>query len=178
MKITKPSFFDTFRCIAEHCPDSCCKEWDVQVDPEFAAYYRGLPGALGDRLRSVLKDEDGETYMVIEDGRCPMWREDGLCRLQAELGEQALCKTCREFPRLTHDYGDFLELGLEMSCPEAARLLLAEDWQTVTDDALGGSHQTEVVGGCRGEYNHQYVEPDHAVVTLILVVMAMRLVQG
>jgi lysine-N-methylase len=137
MKITKPSFFDTFRCIAEHCPDSCCKEWDVQVDPEFAAYYRGLPGALGDRLRSVLKDEDGETYMVIEDGRCPMWREDGLCRLQAELGEQALCRTCREFPRLTHDYGDFLELGLEMSCPEAARLLLAEDWQTVTEELPG-----------------------------------------
>ena len=28
--------------------------------------------------------------------------------IQAELGEQALCKTCREFPRLTHDYGGFV----------------------------------------------------------------------
>ena len=125
MLITKPSYFDTFRCIADRCPDSCCKEWDVQVDPEFAAYYRSLPGALGDRLRSVLKDEDGEVYMIIEDGRCPMWRQDGLCRLQAELGEEALCKTCREFPRLTHDYGDFVELGLELSCPEAARIILS-----------------------------------------------------
>jgi len=53
-----------------------------------------------------------------------MWRQDGLCRIQAELGEGALCKTCREFPRLTHDYGDFVELGLELSCPEAARLIL------------------------------------------------------
>ena len=124
MIIRKPTYFDTFRCIADRCPDSCCKEWDVLVDSEKAALYRALPGPLGDRLRSVLKDEDGEIYMEIENGRCPMWRDDGLCRIQAELGEEALCKTCREFPRLTHDYGDFMEYGLELSCPEAARIIL------------------------------------------------------
>ena len=139
MLITKPSYFDSFRCIAAHCPDSCCKEWDVQVDAASAAYYRGLPGDLGDRLRDVLYDEDGETYMAIEDGRCPMWRLDGLCRIQAELGEGALCKTCTEFPRLTHDYGDFIERGLELSCPEAARIILsspAAPW--ITEELPGG----------------------------------------
>ena len=125
MKITKPSYFDSFSCIAGACPDSCCKEWDVQVDPVSAEYYRSLPGALGDDLRRLLKDEDGETVMTIVDGRCPMWRLDGLCRIQADLGERALCKTCREFPRLTHDYGDFVERGLELSCPEAARIILS-----------------------------------------------------
>ena len=124
MNIYKPDYFDRFRCIAGDCPDSCCKEWGVQVDETAAAMYRSLPGALGDRLREVLSDEDGETVMTLVDGRCPMWRDDGLCRIQAELGEAALCKTCREFPRLTHDYGDFVELGLELSCPEAARLIL------------------------------------------------------
>ena len=124
MKLIKPAYFDTFRCIAAACPDSCCKEWDVLVDDDKAAIYRSLPGALGDRLRQVLKDEDGAVYMTIENRRCPMWREDGLCRIQAELGETALCKTCREFPRLTHDYGDFIEYGLELSCPEAARIIL------------------------------------------------------
>ena len=124
MKIFKPDYFDSFRCIAGACPDSCCKEWGVQVDDASAAYYRSLTGSLGDRLREVLRDEDGETVMNIQDGRCPMWRRDGLCRIQAELGEAALCKTCREFPRLTHDYGDFVELGLELSCPEAARFIL------------------------------------------------------
>ena len=33
MKIIKPDYFDNFRCIADRCPDSCCKEWDVLVDP-------------------------------------------------------------------------------------------------------------------------------------------------
>lgn len=139
MKLIKPSYFDTFRCIAGSCPDSCCKEWDVQVDNEKAAIYRSLPGDLGNRLREVLLDEDGETVMTIIDGRCPMWRADGLCRIQAELGEEALCKTCREFPRLTHDYGDFVELGLELSCPEAARIILsADDPVPVMEKADGG----------------------------------------
>ena len=135
MTITKPGYYDAFRCIASACPDSCCKEWDVQVDAASAAYYRQLPGSLGDRLRQVLREENGETVMTIEDGRCPMWRRDGLCRIQAELGEQALCQVCREFPRLRHDYGDFVELGLELSCPEAARLILTGDWKMVTEFA-------------------------------------------
>ena len=140
MRIIKDSYFDRFHCIADRCPDSCCKEWDVQVDPESAAYYRSLPGALGDKLRQVLKDENGETYMTIEDHRCPMWRGDGLCRIQAELGEQALCKTCQEFPRLTHDYGDFIEMGLELSCPEAAKLILtAPPAPPVIEEIPGGS---------------------------------------
>ena len=137
MKLTKPDYFDRFRCLAGCCPDSCCKEWEVQVDADSAAAYRALPGTLGDDLRRCLADKDGETYMTIADGRCPMWRQDGLCRIQAELGESALCKTCREFPRLTHDYGDFVELGLELSCPEAARLILNEPAVSVTEEIPG-----------------------------------------
>ena len=125
--------------IAGACPDSCCKEWDVQVDDVSADLYRNLTGPLGDRLREVLSTEDGETVMTIIDGRCPMWRADGLCRIQAELGEEALCKTCREFPRLTHDYGDFVELQLELSCPEAAKHILSQSCpHTVTIETEGG----------------------------------------
>ena len=139
MLISKPSYFDDFRCIASDCPDSCCKEWDVQIDDDKARFYLSLPGPLGDRLREVVKEEDGEIVMSITGGRCPMWRADGLCRIQAELGEEALCKTCREFPRLTHDYGDFIERGLELSCPEAARIILsAAPALSVLEEIPGG----------------------------------------
>ena len=143
MQIAKPYYFDSFRCIAGDCPDSCCKEWDVQVDDAAAAYYRSLSGPLGDRLREVLSDEDGETVMTIIDGRCPMWRADGLCRIQAELGEAALCKTCRDFPRLTHDYGDFLERGLELSCPEAARFILDAVPSALVEEVFPGGVDPE-----------------------------------
>ena len=124
MDIFFPKYYKDFSCIADKCPDSCCKEWNVDVDENAAKFYRELTGPLGDRLREILQDTPDGTVMTIEDGRCPMWRQDGLCRIQAELGHDALCKTCREFPRLRHDYGDFVELGLELSCPEAARLIL------------------------------------------------------
>ena len=117
----------------------------MQVDEASAAYYRSLSGELGDKLREVLSTEDGETVMTIVEGRCPMWRQDGLCRIQAELGEAALCKTCREFPRLTHDYGDFLELGLELSCPEAAKFIL--------NAAEVSMQETQVPGGEEPEYD-------------------------
>ena len=127
MRLTTPTHYHKFQCLASACPDSCCKEWAVQVDPQAAELYRSLPGELGDRLRQVMQEEDGDTILALEaDGRCPMWRDDGLCRIHAQLGEAALCDTCRDFPRLRHDYGDFVELGLELSCPEAARLILHE----------------------------------------------------
>lgn len=141
MKIIKPAYYNQFHCLAELCPDSCCKDWDIQIDPKTAAFYRKLPGPLGDRLRKVMTDDpEAGTIMINENCRCPMWRSDSLCRIQAELGHDALCKTCREFPRLTHDYGDFMELGLELSCPEAARLILTTpDMPFVTEDAPGGT---------------------------------------
>lgn len=137
MELHFPAYYHNFSCIAAACPDSCCKEWIVDVDPDSAARYRALKGSLGDRLRAVLQDTKNGTVMEIENGRCPMWREDGLCRIQAELGHSALCNTCREYPRLRHDYGAFAELDLELSCPEAARLILC------TDDTLC-TQQTDI----------------------------------
>lgn len=129
--------YDQFRCIAEKCPDSCCQGWEVDVDENAAAFYLSLEGTLGDRLRQVLKTEDGASHMVLENGRCPMWRQDGLCQIQAERNHDALCQVCREYPRLYMDYGGFAEWGLELSCPEAARLIF-EGLRTVTETVPGG----------------------------------------
>ena len=139
MELRYPSYYDDFVCIADRCPDSCCHEWEVQVDPESAARYRAMEGPLGDALRSSLYDEDGETYLRNENDRCPMWRADGLCRIQAEQGHGALCTVCQQFPRLRHDYGEFLELGLELSCPEAARLILESPLNWTVKEVAGGA---------------------------------------
>ena len=95
MKQYKPAYFDQFSCLAGDCPDSCCQLWEVAVDDKSADYYRSLPGQLGQDLRKALRQEDGLNLMTIVQGRCPMWQLDGLCRIQAHLGEQALCQTCR-----------------------------------------------------------------------------------
>lgn len=143
MKLITPDYYRRFRCIAAACPDSCCKEWEVDVDEEAAALYRSLPGQLGEDLRKCLRDTEYGTVMTITEGRCPMWRRDGLCRIQAELGHDALCETCRDFPRLRHDYGDFVELGLELSCPEAARLIFADGKLHTTVQCLPGGEDPD-----------------------------------
>ena len=136
MKIREPAYYRSFHCLAGSCPDTCCQAWDIQVDPDTAARYAALSGPLGEEIRSNLHLEDGEPIITLRDGFCPMLRSDGLCKVQANLGEEALCQVCRDFPRLKHDYGDFMELGLEMSCPEAARILLtAPDGPDVLRDA-------------------------------------------
>ena len=150
MELVYPSYYPFFRCVAGDCPDSCCHDWQVQVDCTAAERYSRLPGRLGEDLRRAMKRENGEVVLENIQGRCPMWRHDGLCRLQAELGEQALCEVCRNFPRLRQDYGDFVELGLEMSCPEAARIMLTcEDWAMVKEAAPGigqGDYDPEIMG--------------------------------
>ena len=143
MELFTPEYYSLFRCIASACPDSCCKEWEVDVDEAAAAYYRALPGSLGERLRSVLRDTEDGTVMTIENGRCPMWRQDGLCEIQSQLGHDALCATCRDFPRLRHDYGDFIEFGLELSCPEAARLILTSPAQNMICQVVSGGEEPD-----------------------------------
>ena len=150
MRLRYPVYFEDFCCIAAACPDSCCKEWDVLVDDTTAASYLPMPGPLGEDIRSHLRqDEEGDWYFAIREGRCPMWRQDGLCHIQAQAGHDALCRTCRDFPRLTHDYGDFVERGLELSCPEAARIIFSREsvWT-----------EREVPGGEEPEYDPQDME--------------------
>lgn len=150
MILRQPQYYKEFRCLAGACPDSCCQEWDVQVDPESAQRYRSLPGELGDAIREHLKEDDDGCYLQITNRRCPMWRQDGLCRIQAELGEEGLCRVCREFPRLRHDYGDFVELGLELSCPEAARLIMNTSPLPMIEE--------EITGGTKPEYDDEIME--------------------
>lgn len=114
------------------------------VDEKTAAAYRSMDGQLGQDLRRYLyQDEEGDTYLRITDGRCPMWRTDGLCRIQAERGHDALCQTCREFPRLTHDYGDFVERGLELSCPEAARIIFENTGSPWIEKEIPGGEEPD-----------------------------------
>lgn len=154
MKLVVPTYYYDFKCLASDCPDSCCKEWAVQIDEASASYYRMLPGELGDQLRNAMVEENGDTILALTpDHRCPMWRQDGLCRIQAQLGEEGLCQTCRQFPRLRHDYGNFVELGLELSCPEAARLILsAPSHKTI---------ETQMDGGEIPDYDPQAMEILH-----------------
>ena len=122
---TRPDDYAAFRCLAGACPQTCCAAWEIVVDPDAQDAYLRLQHPLVAKLRRVLRvDSEGDTYFAQTDGRCPFLCADGLCELQRTLGEQSLCRTCRDFPRWEVLLCDRVEQGLSPACPEAARRLL------------------------------------------------------
>ncbi len=125
MRIRKPSYYDSFRCIASACSDTCCAGWEIGIDPVSRERYRKMEGPLGEKLRASLQ-MDGEdcSFRLVEGERCPFLTGENLCQLILEKGEESLCAICREHPRFHRWFGSLMESGLGLCCEEAARLIL------------------------------------------------------
>ncbi len=126
MKLIAPSYYPTFRCIADKCRHSCCIGWEIDIDPDTRARYRRIPGAFGERLNAAIADGEVSSFRLGPDERCPMLNENGLCDLITELGEGALCQICADHPRFRNYFADRTEIGLGLCCEEAARLILGQ----------------------------------------------------
>lgn len=122
MILRKPDFYDTFKCIAAQCSDTCCVGWEIDVDRNSQEVYNKVAGTFGEKLRANI--EDGHFKLLPHD-RCPFLTGGNLCEIYTNLGEGALCDICREHPRFVEVYGDIMERGLGLCCEEATRLLLA-----------------------------------------------------
>ena len=128
MRIRVPDYYERFRCLAGACPHSCCEKWEVVMDEASVCLYQQVSGALGEKLRSAMKeDEEGDICFPLNGGRCPFLDDENLCEIHRQLGEQATSITCREHPRFTEDYGPFREVTLSASCPAANALLLGSE---------------------------------------------------
>ncbi|MBQ6065281.1 MAG: flagellin lysine-N-methylase [Clostridia bacterium] len=127
MKILYPDYCQRFSCLGGSCPDSCCKAWEICIDPDTVSFYHGVKGELGERLRSALAvDEDGDAYFPLVKGCCPFLDPDGLCEIHRSLGEAATSGVCRQFPYFIEEYEGFTEKCPSLSCPAAAELVLTE----------------------------------------------------
>lgn len=128
MKLRKPSYYDEFHCIGSACSDTCCANWEIEVDEESAARYTALGGMLGERMKQHLIVEENEAYFAMDENRrCPFLNQENLCDLILECGEDILCDICREHPRHYEWFGDYTEVGLGLCCEEAGRLLLSQE---------------------------------------------------
>lgn len=123
MKLYAPNYYSLFRCIAGECKHSCCIGWDIYIDKDTLESY----GEYADRL---VTSEEGTCFALREDGRCPFLNSDGLCDIIIERGEDSLCEICREHPRFYSFFSDRTEVGLGMSCEEAARIILTQKDRT------------------------------------------------
>lgn len=124
MRYIRPDYYDSFRCVADRCPVSCCKGWQIVIDEASLEKYRGYRGEFGRRMARSVDWEEG-TFRQYE-GRCAMLNSEGLCDLYIERGEEALCETCTRYPRHVEEFENVREYSLSLSCPEAARIMLED----------------------------------------------------
>lgn len=125
MRYIKPDYFDEFQCVAGNCPDTCCAGWQIMIDEGSLEQYGKVPGAFGRRLRNSIDWQEGCFYQ--NSRRCAFLNEKDLCDIYTELGEEALCDTCKNYPRHVEEYEGLRELSLSLSCPIAARMMLEQD---------------------------------------------------
>lgn len=127
MKIVKPTFYKTFKCIAGDCPDSCCQGWEVDADSDSLEYYKTLDNSLEikKRIDSVLsKDEfDNTIFTLAPKKRCPFLNDVNLCDMHIAIGGEHTPYTCRTFPRFIYDFGATREIGISFSCPVASDMM-------------------------------------------------------
>lgn len=131
------SYMPDFSCIGEKCPDNCCtSSWAITIDKDtFYRYKKVNDLQLKDKMTKSLKkfkiDRTAEKFGYIAHekgvGRCLFQQECGLCQIQSELGEDALSKTCRTFPRRVKKFNNANFLTGMTSCPEITKLCLSAE---------------------------------------------------
>lgn len=124
MKLYAPTYYKRFQCIADRCEHSCCIGWEIDIDEETLQKYQALHGGYGSAIKESISMDDTPHFRLCAGERCPHLDERGLCKIILGLGEDYLCDICREHPRF-YNFTKVAEVGLGMSCPEAARLILA-----------------------------------------------------
>lgn len=148
MQIEYPDYYNKFHCLAGDCPDTCCRDWEVDVDDDTFYYYKVQEGELGAKLGSFLREEGELKYIPMKkDGFCPFLTEGKLCELCCRLGEEGMCQVCQEYPRYYMGIGHYEQIDLSLSCMEVGRLLFTgagpiryeksedeeEPWETLSD---------------------------------------------
>ena len=127
MKIRVPEYFKDFKCIASKCEDTCCAGWGIVIDDVTYDRYKNVQGKFGERLRSEIVHEAGENIFVLKGNNCPFLNKEKTCDIYINIGEENLCYTCQQYPRYTEEFGSLIEIGISLSCPEAARIMLNND---------------------------------------------------
>ena len=89
-----------------------------------------------------------------------------MCEIYINLGEDHLCYTCQQFPRYTEEFLDLKEVGLSLSCPEAARIILRKAENTTFN--LSASENSECFDeGIDAEVLSEFLECRNIVFNII-----------
>lgn len=140
MQTFVPKYYFDFKCIADQCKHNCCIGWEIDIDDDTYEKYRAVSGEMGERLARHIEAEGEPHFKLGNDERCPFLNEKNLCDIITELSEASLCQVCRDHPRFRNYFDEHIEMGLGITCEEAARIVLSSKLpDAVTLVSLDGS---------------------------------------
>ncbi|QIW21380.1 flagellin lysine-N-methylase [Bacillus thuringiensis] len=169
------NYLSTFSCIGSKCEDTCCKNWKIYVDKEHYDLYHNLEDKETkkniqqsiDRNPKNLSDDSYGIMQLTSSNTCPFLTEQNLCKIHMQYGPEALCKTCRYYPRETTKLNEEYYQTGDLSCPEMARLILLSktniNWKRTTD-----TEDYHSLIKSQHEINRNYVKHVHAIFMDIL----------
>lgn len=123
MKTFTLNCFQNFKCAAGDCKHSCCVGWEIDIDKTTLKKYRNCKSPFSAKLDSGV-DYANAKFNMTKNGKCFFLNTDGLCDLIINLGEKALCQTCRDHPRYRNFFSDRTEYGIGLCCEVGAAALL------------------------------------------------------
>lgn len=126
--ILQPKYVGDFQCDGSKCNAKCCGKWRIDIDMEtYKKYQRIKNPTMRKKILSGIQPSTIQTGFQIKlnnKGVCPLLCEDNLCYVQRNMGEDALSQTCKVYPRMVQQIGNYQFRMLAMTCPVAAEYAL------------------------------------------------------
>ena len=124
----QPKYVGDFQCDGSKCNAKCCGKWRIDIDMEtYKKYQRIKNPTMRKKILSGIQPSTIQTGFQIKlnnKGVCPLLCEDNLCYVQRNMGEDALSQTCKVYPRMVQQIGNYQFRMLAMTCPVAAEYAL------------------------------------------------------
>ena len=94
-------------------------------------------------INPASSSDDNYARINLNGPACPFLTE-GLCAIQKTLGEEYLSMMCSAYPRVQNVVDDVLQRSLDLSCPEAARIVLLDPQPMEFDEEEGPRHDSRL----------------------------------
>ncbi len=125
MKYIFTDLYENFECVGGECPDSCCKDWVIDIDTDTYRKYDQLEEPMRSFICKNITSEGNKYKIKLNDkGQCPFWNEQHLCEICLKVSPDYLSYTCENYPRRFVTCLETVSVTTMLSCPEAARLII------------------------------------------------------
>lgn len=120
--------YQDFYCIADACPNTCCKGWHIDIDNDTYKKMLDNEDKLGIAVTDwIEKTDKGYAVKLQSNTLCPLLNEKKLCKVVLTLGPSYLGHTCTEYPRFHRTFGNVMEYYLAPSCADVIDKLMSKE---------------------------------------------------